>query len=58
MHKNKKYNILNMLKTVTIMILRFYVSSKKIKIIGWEPKNKLIKDLPEIINWYKKNLKL
>ena len=21
-------------------------------------KNKLIKDLPEIINWYKKNLKL
>ena len=37
---------------------RYSISSDKIKKIGWKTKNKLLKDLPEIINWYKKNLNL
>ena len=56
MHKNKKY--LKYVKDRPYNDMRYSVSSKKIKSLGWEPKNKLIKDLPEIINWYKKNLKL
>ena len=34
---------------------RYSVSCAKIKNLGWTEKNNLIKDLPEIINWYKKN---
>jgi dTDP-glucose 4,6-dehydratase len=34
---------------------RYAVSTKKIRRLGWEPKYNLIKDLPIIIEWYKKN---
>ena len=34
---------------------RYSVSSKKIKKLGWRPKRNLIKDLPMIIEWYKRN---
>ena len=37
---------------------RYSVSSKKIKKLGWKPKRNLIKDLPMILNWYKKNYKI
>ena len=57
MHKNKK-KYLKYVKDRPYNDKRYSVSSKKINSLGWEPKNKLIKDLPEIINWYKKNLKL
>jgi len=34
---------------------RYAVSTKKIRRLGWEPKYNLLKDLPTIIEWYKKN---
>ena len=34
---------------------RYSISIQKIKKLGWKPKEKLLDDLPEIINWYKKN---
>ena len=34
---------------------RYAVSTKKIRRLGWEPKYNLLKDLPIIIEWYKKN---
>ena len=37
---------------------RYSVSSSKIRKLGWRPKENLIKDLPMIIDWYKKNLKI
>ena len=37
---------------------RYSVSSKKIKKLGWRPKRNLIKDLPMIIEWYKRNHKI
>ena len=37
---------------------RYSVSSKKIRKFGWKPKRNLIKDLPIIIEWYKKNYKI
>jgi dTDP-glucose 4,6-dehydratase len=37
---------------------RYSINIEKIKKIGWRPKKSLIKDLPHIITWYKKNLKL
>ncbi len=37
---------------------RYSVSSKKIKKLGWRPKRNLIKDLPMIIDWYKRNYKV
>ncbi len=37
---------------------RYSVSSKKIRKLGWKPKRNLIKDLPIIIEWYKKNYKI
>ena len=37
---------------------RYSVSSKKIKKLGWRPKRNLIKDLPMIIEWYKRNHKV
>ena len=37
---------------------RYSVSSKKIRKLGWKPKRNLIKDLPMIIEWYKKNYKI
>tara|TARA_B100000787_G_scaffold124647_2_gene93960 strand:- start:910 stop:1860 length:951 start_codon:yes stop_codon:yes gene_type:complete len=37
---------------------RYSISINKIKKLGWSPKNQLVKDLPGIINWYKKNLKI
>ncbi len=37
---------------------RYSIKIEKIKKIGWRPKKSLIKDLPYIISWYKKNLKL
>ena len=37
---------------------RYSVSSKKIKKLGWRPKRNLIKDLPMIIEWYKRNYKI
>ena len=37
---------------------RYSVSSKKIRKLGWSPKRNLLKDLPMIIEWYKKNYKI
>jgi dTDP-glucose 4,6-dehydratase len=37
---------------------RYSVSSRKIRRLGWEPKENFIKDLPKIIFWYKKNYKI
>ena len=37
---------------------RYSVSSKKIKKLGWRPKRNLIKELPMIIEWYKRNHKI
>lgn len=37
---------------------RYSVSSKKIRKLGWKPKESLLRDLPMIIDWYKKNYKL
>jgi len=37
---------------------RYSISISKIKKLGWSPKNQLVKDLPGIINWYKKNFKI
>jgi len=37
---------------------RYSISINKIKKLGWSPKNQLVKDLPSIINWYEKNLKI
>ena len=37
---------------------RYSISIDKIRKIGWKPKNQLLQDLPEIVNWYKKNLNL
>ena len=37
---------------------RYSISIKKIKKIGWRPRDSLMKDLNEIIKWYKKNHKL
>jgi len=37
---------------------RYSISIDKIRKIGWKPKNQLLKDLPEIVSWYKKNLNL
>ena len=37
---------------------RYSISIDKIRKIGWKPKNQLLEDLPEIVNWYKKNLNL
>lgn len=34
---------------------RYSISSKKIRALGWKPEKKLIEDLPNIIEWYKKN---
>ena len=37
---------------------RYSISSKKIRSLGWKPEKKLVKDLPNIIEWYKKNQNL
>ena len=37
---------------------RYSISSDKIRRLGWKPKDRLFQDLPEIINWYKKNFNL
>lgn len=37
---------------------RYSISINKIKKLGWSPKYKLINDLPDIIEWYKKNYKI
>ena len=37
---------------------RYSVSSKKIKKLGWKPKQNLIQDLPMIIKWYRKHYKI
>ena len=37
---------------------RYSVSSKKIKKLGWKPKQNLIQDLPMIIQWYRKHYKI
>ena len=37
---------------------RYSVSSKKIQKLGWKPKRNLLKDLPMIVDWYKKNYKI
>lgn len=34
---------------------RYAVNDKKLRILGWKPNSNLIKDLPEIIKWYKIN---
>ena len=38
--------------------LRYSVSSKKIRKLGWKPQQNLINDLPMIIEWYKKHHKI
>jgi dTDP-glucose 4,6-dehydratase len=37
---------------------RYSIKTNKIRQLGWKPKNRLIQQLPEIINWYKENLKI
>jgi dTDP-glucose 4,6-dehydratase len=37
---------------------RYSVSSKKIRDLGWKPKENLVNDLPKIIDWYKRNLSI
>lgn len=37
---------------------RYSISIKKIKKLGWFPKSQLTNDLPNIIEWYKKNYRL
>ena len=37
---------------------RYSVSFNKIKKLGWKPKRNLLKDLPMIVKWYKKNYKI
>ena len=37
---------------------RYSVSSQKIRKLGWRPKENLIKDLPMIVEWYRKNPKI
>ena len=36
---------------------RYAVDDSKIRNLGWSPKKSLIKDLPQMIEWYKKNEK-
>ncbi len=38
--------------------MRYSVSTKKICSLGWKPKDRLMDDLPKIIEWYKKNYKI
>ena len=37
---------------------RYSVSSTKIRKLGWKPQRSLLKDLPMMIEWYKKNYKI
>ena len=37
---------------------RYSISTKKIRKLGWKPRDSLIKDLNKIIYWYKKNIQL
>ena len=37
---------------------RYSISVNKIKKLGWKQKDNLINDLPQIIEWYKKNYKI
>ncbi len=37
---------------------RYSVSSKKVRRLGWKPQKKLTEDLPQIIDWYKKNYRV
>ena len=37
---------------------RYSVSSQKIMRLGWKPKKNFLKDLPNIIKWYKRNYKI
>ena len=37
---------------------RYSVSSQKIMRLGWKPQKNLLKDLPNIIKWYKRNYKI
>ena len=34
---------------------RYAVNDNKLRDLGWEPKNNLIDDLPELIQWYRLN---
>ena len=37
---------------------RYSVSSKKIMKLGWKPQRNLLEDLPMMVEWYQKNLKI
>ena len=37
---------------------RYSISSKKIRGLGWKPKAKIFKELSQIIDWYKKNIRI
>ena len=37
---------------------RYSISTRKIKKLGWFPKNTLLNDLKDIVEWYKNNMKL
>lgn len=37
---------------------RYFLNLNKISSIGWKPKHNFFKDLPGIIEWYKKNYKI
>ena len=37
---------------------RYSISSNKIHKLGWKIQHKLMDDLPEIIDWYKNNIRL
>ena len=37
---------------------RYSISTKKIQKLGWFPKNTLLNDLKDMVEWYKNNMKL
>tara|TARA_Y100000389_G_C17467158_1_gene526681 strand:+ start:3328 stop:4275 length:948 start_codon:yes stop_codon:yes gene_type:complete len=57
MGKNPEKNI-RFVKDRLFNDKRYSISMDKISKVGWTPKRKLTNDLPEMIDWYKKNLSL
>ena len=54
---NKK-NTIKFVKNRPFNDTRYSITSQKIKKLGWKTKDTLFKQLPIIIDWYKKNFKL
>ncbi len=55
--KNPKKNI-KFIKDRPFNDKRYFLNLKKISSIGWKPKHNFFKDLPGIVEWYKKNYKI